>query len=360
MKTIQFYLLKEYLKFLLGSLILFLGMYVIIKLTEQLKNILKTTSFLPMDYVMYFVYEFPLMLTYLFPAASLFSIVYILGRFNTQNELIAYYNSKMSIVRAAIPIVIFTAIVSSLFFYYEDFIYRCHQGHLGLHEKLNNRSQQEQPDREYLTLFGSNNKLYLIKLYSPSSNTMFNANILYLSPEGKKFKKLISAETIRYDYVKKVWHASNVFVRNWKNDEMQTTLSPSLTLDLEESIFHFQEAKHANVHLSSTEIRNIARITEVTGGNYNYYYTEYYLKMAVPYIPVIILFFGIPVATFSRRMNMALSLLVVVIIAFCFFILSYVGGSLGKEGYLPPILGGWLGNIVFGILAFWVIKKGKV
>ena len=215
---------------------------------------------------------------------------------------------------------IFTAIVSSLFFYYEEtFIYDNHHKHLALHDKLRNRSQQEHRDRKYLTLFGSNNKLYLIKRYSPSENTMFNAHILYLNPEGKKFKKFISAETIRYDYVKKVWHASNVFVRNWKNDEMQTTLSPSLTLDLKESIFHFQEAKHANIHLSSKGALEIAKKYEVIGGNYNYYYTEYYLKMAVPYIPVIILFFGIPVATFSRRMNMALSLLVVVIIAFCFF-----------------------------------------
>ena len=335
-------------------------MYVIIKLTEQLQNILKTTSFLPKDYILYFVYEFPLMLTYLFPAANLFSIVYVLGRFNTQNELIAYYNSGVSIVRAVIPIVVFSTIVSSLFFYYEPFIYACHHKHMHVHEILKNRLQQKQRDRKNITLFGSKNKLYLIKRYSYSNDTMFNAHILYLGPGGKKFEKFISAETMRYDYIKKVWYASNAFVRKWKNNEMQTTLSPYLTLDLEESIFYFQEAKYAISHLSSREILAIARIKETVGGNYNYYYTEYYLKTAIPYIPVIILFFGIPVATFSRRMNMALSLLVVVIIAFCFFILSYVGGSFGKEEYLPPFLGGWLGNIVFGILAFWIIKKGKV
>lgn len=359
----QRYLLKQYLVSYLAALLLFLGMFVIVKFMEQLHHFIKDSNPLtPEEHLMYFVYEFPNMMVYFIPIATLFSIVYILGRANSNHELIGFYNSGKSIFTAITPIIIFTFIQGIFFLVAEkEFIFDNHHKHINLHRKLINSSLPAQNDRYNLTTFGRSNKLYFIKLFRPSTDTMYNMHVLYIDNDSKNFKKIISTSMARYDKTNDTWLSSNTIIRRWSTDgKLSTIKKKTYRIDLQENPFHFKQKTHNVEHLASREILALAKKYEIIGGNPEYYLTHFFFNTSKPFWSLIIIFFGIPLSNFSRKSSIVTSLFMVVVISFLFFIISYVGNSLGKEGFLPPFVAGWFGVIVFAIITYFVTKHRQI
>ncbi len=361
--TFQKYLLKEYLKTYLGAVVLFLGMFVIVKFMEQLYPFMQPANQLKgWEYFYYFVYEFPNMLTFFIPIATLFSIVYVLGRLNMENELIGFYNSGKSIFFAITPVVIYTLFQSILLISFEKtFIYDNHFKHLELHEKIRNTSKRVERNRYNLTVFGRENKIYFIKVFDPRSSSMKNAHILYLSKNRKNFQKIISTKFIQYDFTNDVWHASNTIIREWsKKGVLSTIKKKQYTVDLKEKPFYFKEQKYGVDHISSKEILALARKYKIIGGNESYYYTHFFFNTSKPFWPLVIIYFGIPLSNFSRKSNIVTNLFLVLVVSFFFFVSSYIGNSLGKAELLPPLLAGWFGVVLFSLITYIAIKRRNI
>ena len=314
------------------------------------------------EYFYYFAYEFPNMLTFFVPIATLFSIVYVLGRLNTEHELVGFYNSGKSIFFTILPVVIYTFFQSLLFLSFEKpFVYDNHIKHMELHEKIRGRSKPIERNRYNLTVFGRENKIYFIREFNPVSNSMQNAHILYLSKNHKNFQKVISAKFIQYDSQNEVWHCSNTIIREWSQEgKLSTTKTSQYTVDLKEEPFYFKEQKYGVEHLSSQEILALAKKHKIIGGNANYYYTHFFFNTSKPFWPLVIIYFGIPLSNFSRKSNIVTNLFLVLVISFFFFITSYVGNSLGKAGLLPPLIAGWFGVILFSLITYVAVKKRNV
>ena len=359
----QRYLLKQYFKTYLGSLVLFLGMFVIIKFMEQLYYFMQDANQLTFwEYPLYFIYEFPNMLTFFIPIATLFSIVYVLGQLNTHYELIAFYNSGKSIFFAVIPIVIYTFFQGLIFLASEkEFVFDNHHKHLHLHRKIRNSRGPVERNRYNLTVFGTENKIYFIKVFKPSEDIMNNVHVLYLSKNHKNFDKIISSKFMKYDYSSDMWHLSNVIIRKWSAaGKLSTTKVKTHKVHLGEKPFHFEQKTYGVEHLSSKEILALAKKHKIIGGDHEYYLTHFFFNTSRPFWPLVIIFFGIPLANFSRKSNVVTSLFIVLVISFFFFICSYIGNSLGKQGFLPPFIAGWFGVIVFSILTYLAIKKRRI
>lgn len=359
----QRYLFKQYLVTYLGSLILFLGMYVIVKFMEQLHHFIKDTNILTSsEYVMYFVYEFPNMLVYFIPIATLFSIVFVLGRANSNHELIGFYNSGKSIFNAVTPIIIFTFLQGIFSLVTEkEFVFDNHHKHLNLHRKIRNTVGPVQQERYNLTVFGTENKIYFIKLFEPSSGTMNNVHVLYINENRKNFKKIISSKMIQYDYTNNIWHSSNTIIRRWSPEgKLSTIKRKAYTIDLKEKPFHFKQKNYDVQHISSKEILALARKYQIIGGNDEYYLTHFFFNTSKPFWSLIIIFFGIPLVNFSRKSNVVTNLFMVLVVSFLFFVVSYIGNSLGKEGFLPPFIAGWFGVIVFALITYIFTKKRRI
>lgn len=357
---VQKYLFRDFVKTLIGSLILFVGLFIISKLMEQLSAFIRLSDTTPFNwYVMFFVYEIPFTMIYLFPVGCLFAGVYTLARFNQQNELTAIYNSGMSISYAVLPVVILVFVLCLIMFIWDkEILYDNHTKHRLLDRQIRRLNDPTLIEREDITFFGKNNKIYIIKKYAPALNQMQNAQILFMDNEYN-FSKVISAHTLTFDVLNDCWSGTNVFVRTWTGagTKPTVTLHKDFSADLDERPFFFERDRDRVEHLSAHETLQIAKKRVVIGGKSASYFTEYYLKTSMPFMPVILILLAIPLSTFSRKSALVLSFTFVLITAFLYYIVMYIGTSLGSAEVLPPFIAGWFGNIIFLIFALYLQKK---
>ena len=75
-------------------------------------------------------------------------------------------------------------------------------------------------------------------------------------------------------------------------------------------------------------------------------------KLATPFVTVIMCLLGMPFAISTRRKSKLLNIIASLVIAFTFWWLISIIGSIGQNGYLNPYLAGWGPVLLFG-LAVW-------
>lgn len=353
---LQKYILKQYLLIYLVTMCFLQGVFVVVRTMEMIDVFLRTNSLTFKKLVLYYVYEMPFTLSYLFPIGTLFSIVLCLGRMNNSRELVALYNTGKSILYYLRPIIILLGITCTIFMIKDyEIYYRSHQIHMELHRNLVGRDffAEETRAENELVQFGQNNKIYIVSTFLPSSKKILDTKVIYFD-ENYAITNISKIQRAEYLENGK-WRGTGVTHRQFfiENGEIATK-----TIKAEEEILNlgdkpslFKPMPHSPIHLSRNQVLKEAKRLEITGGDKKKWWTEYHSKIALPYISFVIFFLGIPLSSFSRRSVLGISFFLVLLLTFFYMTFYYIGISLGHTGVLPPIIAGWFGNIIFGTLA---------
>jgi len=96
---------------------------------------------------------------------------------------------------------------------------------------------------------------------------------------------------------------------------------------------------------------------ERSGGDANELKVERALKIAVPVTCIIIVFFGAPLATSTRRGGAAFGVGVSLGTTVVFLVLIQLTKAIGGKGLVPPDLAAWLPNILFGIIGLIMLAR---
>ena len=239
----------------------------------------------------------------------------------------------------------------------ESISYKPHRKHLLIVKKMHRGKPN--PDKKILkdlALFGKNRKIYFIKSYDQEKCQIQNVHIIYLD-EKNTFSNLISAKQMTYDMEQEGWFASNVYMRSLGAVENTFTNLTNVVLKLDEKPFDFEIEEGKIQDISAIHAKRLANKFRIIGGDVNKWETEYYFKISLPYMSLIILFLGMPIAVFSKKSATIFSIFFMLVVMFAFIIISNIGKTLGVNGILPPYLAGILGHMIFGFISYILFKK---
>ena len=93
--------------------------------------------------------------------------------------------------------------------------------------------------------------------------------------------------------------------------------------------------------------------------NINVYLVVLYKKDRLPVSAFILTIIAVAVSSMKRRGGMGVNLAIGIILAFTFVFLDKVFGVLAEASSAPPLLAVWTPNIVFGILAIYLLTNAK-
>lgn len=88
-----------------------------------------------------------------------------------------------------------------------------------------------------------------------------------------------------------------------------------------------------------------------------YLLTKLYGRLAVPWTCMVVVLIAIPFGAPSGRRNVFVGVASSIVICFSYFVLQQVGLALGAGGNLPPWLGAWAPNLIFGGTGLWLTAR---
>lgn len=354
------YILKRYLATFVAMLLMFIPIGIVIDVSEKVNKMIENK--VPFTQIAIYYYNFTVYFANsLFPIFLFLSIIWFTSKLANNTEIIAILSSGISFTRFLRPFIMGASIVSVFVLLMGFFIVPAAS------EGFNNFRYTYLRSGGKELMAGDNTDVYrqisdtefiYVNSFNTESKTAFNFSLEKFKKEKLEYK--ITAARITwnpkkktytmYDYVKrtvgelgdKIERAPEKDARfNFDLEDLAPVIYIAETLSLDK-LFNFIEKEKKR---GSSSI--------------NVYLVVLYKKFSVPISAFILTIIAVAVSSMKRRGGMGVNLAIGVALAFAFVFFDKIFGVLAEKSSIPPLLAVWLPNIVFGILAVYLLRNAK-
>jgi len=362
MRILDRYILKSVIHIFLSCIFVFLFLYIIIDLLSNLEDILKQHVTLIL-LIRYYLSYLPVMFVQVSPFACLLSTVYTFGKLNHNNEIIAMRSSGLSILEIARNVLIFGFLISLLVFWVSDrFVPSALTENQSIKAQMDSGSKKNKTVETItnLSMYGLKNRLFFIRRFSATTETMDGITILEHDENQNLIHKIVASRGI---YQNGLWKFSQCITYNFDRNG-QVVDEPSY---FEEEIMNIPETPHDFSSLrQKPELMDIKEMQDYiwrlskSGATtvIRNLKVDLYQRFTMPFTSIIIILLGIPFSLMMRKRATGMSAIgVSIIVGFLYYVLDAVCLAIGKSGLLMPSLAASLSHIIVLSGSLYLIQK---
>jgi lipopolysaccharide export system permease protein len=344
------YLLREFLRLFSLCMVAFLLVYLLVDFFDRFDTYLKYQASAG-AVLRYFVFKVPLIVTQLVPVATLGGVLLALGMMARHNELTAMRASGVSTLQIAAPLLV-TALALSLGILLWNEAVVPYASERSRHVELT--EIRKKPLKALLDdrgiWFHGKAGIYSIEHFDARRGTLVGLTVYDFTP-GFELKRLVEVPTARWrdghwatgnDAVERTFDTGgNVITRRLAPEEFVLPDEPH----------DFQVMEKDPEELSFRRLRHHIRELSRKGIDVTESRVDLDLKLAVPFVPMVMVLIGVPLATRNpRRRSLATTIGIGLAVGFSYWVLLALTVSLGHGGAIPPIVAAWAANGVFAVL----------
>jgi len=351
------YLIREQVLSLLAGLLFFVAIFIVVDIFEKLDSFLDNKVPLPVV-VHFYLVSIPSIVTMVLPMSMLLSCLLALGQIGRHNELTAMQAAGIGLTRIVMPLYVFSFLVCvGVFFANETLMPHLNAVRNKIYRGDIKRENLEGATvRTNLAYLGTEGRTFLIRSYNIPEKTMREVVIQEIRQHTLVGR--IDAETATWEKDHWVFHEG--FTRRFdKNGEYASHFKELSISGLQETPQSFERAEEDPKALSYWELEKYIQRLRQSGSRIQKYLVELYLKISFPLTNFIVVLIGTALAIRVRRGGLAINFGLAVFISFVYYAIIRIGQAFGHSGTLPPVLGAWLGNIVFGVLGLELLRRAR-
>lgn len=330
---------KVFISFTLGAPILF----ILGDVTENLEGYIdQELTGLAITKAYFFM--LPQFIEWAFPIAALVAAVFTIQTMTLHREIVAAKAGGISFHRLILPILILGAFLTG--------------AALGLSAVVPRANtiaaeilQQEDLRRDFRGNFsfqGEDGRNFSVQSLSVSSGTLTGVVMETVEPGSNRPTDHLTSTTVRYD-PQTGWTFENGYYRLFTEDgeELAFEYESLQTQGFTERPEDFLEHPKAPEEMTYQEMGRLANIMTRSGGQPNKLLVDRQEKIAIPVATLVIILFGAPLATSTKRGGTAYGIGIALISTILYMLLFRISGAFGETGALEPIMAAWLPNFLF-------------
>ena len=364
--TLDFYVLREFMIPFSVLMFAFTLLFLIGDIFNDLSDFLEYKAPFQVT-ARYFIAKMPGNIRFVLPISVLLACMYTLANFGRNKEITAMRSSGLSLIRCGLAIFFVGFVVMLVNFWFNELLVpQTEQKAVLIREKLSNPKYEETMYR--MLQYRSADKLRDWLFQNFDQNGVQHNVILkkyFFSDKNEKILDWdIRAAQAKFD-PKTGWHFSHV-VRTVYHRQLHLPGNPERINELVIPAKEIPEQPEDIVNavkppeeLPSWIIYNLlqdnASMVPSLRGMYK---TILYYRLAFPTVCFLCVFLGLPLAAKNERAGIFLSIITAVGVIVVYQLLTEIFLVLGKQGFVPPAVGGLTPTIVFLFYGwFFVVRK---
>ncbi|MGH7725244.1 MAG: LPS export ABC transporter permease LptG [Candidatus Eiseniibacteriota bacterium] len=349
LRLLDRYLLREFLTLLALSLCAFIVIFAIVDLFEKIQDFMDGHAS-AWIIARYYAYKIPWVIVQVLPVALLMSTFLTLGQMSKFNELTAMVTAGLSTGRIILPMLAVGLLCVGLSFLLNESIVpdATRKRDAILDTEVRRRVPGKPPTYANLTVLGHEGRVYTAKLYHVAEQTLHDVTITEFKENA--IARRIDARTARWDGHE--WTFRDGVDRTFEGD--REIARPFATLripDLPERPADFEKESEDPDEMGFAALSEYVKRLRQSGLRVEKYVVDLHLKIAFPFINLIVVVMGAALASRMRNANAALGFGISVFTAFFYYGLMRAGQALGQAGTVSPIAAAWFANALFGAVA---------
>jgi len=352
MKIIDRYIIHKFLRTFLFVLLVFTLIAIVFDMSEKIDNLISepvTVRQIIMEYYLPFI---PWINSLLFPLYALITVVFITSRMAFNSEIIAMLSSGISFYRIAVPYLMSSALLAGIHFWaLHDWVPRANKVFKSFENRYIFKRNVRPRTRDIHMFVAPDTKIY-IGHYRPNDSTGIDFKLEVF--DGDQLIYFLEARKISFIAPPNHWRIQQYTVRKRDSTgKWSFRAYPLQKLDttLEMHPEDFLIIKNKKDMMTTAELDEYIHRQQWKGvGNTVLYEIEKHRRTTEPVSLIILTMLGLIIAGRKVRGGMGLHLALAITAGALYIFLGKVSITFSTNANLPPLLGVWMPNIVFGTL----------
>jgi lipopolysaccharide export system permease protein len=355
LKILDKYIIKKYLGTFFFALILIISVAVIFDLSEKIDDFLEkgaTIQGIIFKYYLNFIPYFAVLFSSLF---TFIAVIFFTSKMTYNSEIIAILNSGMSFGRMLRPFMISALILSSFSFCLSNFVLpHANKVRLEFEEAFLRSHPVYFEKRNVHKQLGPNLFVYL-ETYTTMTDVGYKFSIETI--DSNKLQSKLIAEYIKWDSVKNKWNLHNYYVReiNGTKETIHTGLSKDTTLSIKP--VDFKRRDNFVETMSISELNNYIHEQQKQGADkIETLIIERDKRIAFPFSTFILTLIGVSLSTRKVRGGVGLHIGIGLLLCFTYIFFLQFSSQFAISGALSSGFAAWIPNIIYAIIAIFLVR----
>ncbi len=343
--------LRLFTIFIIGAPLLFILVDAVDNLDRYFERGLSLTHV-----VVGYLYLFPNFLLWAFPVASLLATVFTIYPMTTHREVMAAKAGGVSFYRLIAPIVLLGLGLTGFAVWFSQVVPGTNRIAA---EVLGERERRQEWRSNFVYVTDAGESLTARRL-SAAEGEMIGVTL-------QSFARNSDAPTRHIEAAQAIWTSGTEWVLHdvwhrevWPDGREEATWFEEYRYErLTEAPTDLLETTRNEEEMTYAELGILADRILRSGGDPGRVLTKREQQLAIPVATLVIILFGAPLATSSRRGGTAFGIGVSLATTILYLVLFRVSGAMGYTGTLPPLTAAWIPNLIFlvgGLLLLWRVR----
>jgi len=357
LKILDWYILKRYLLTFLMMLLLFVPIGITVDLAEKVGKMLEND--VPFGEVAYYYLDFTVYFAnLLFPLFLFLSVIWFTSKLANNTEIVAFLSSGVSFSRFLRPYIIGATIVASFALFLGMYLAPiASQGFNEFKFKYLRKNRKVQQTRDVYQQINDNDYIY-VSNFIPRNKS--GQNFTYEHFEGNEMKYKIFASNIRYTEEDSTYQLTNYMKRSFNNGIETVERENRKQLDLPFELEDLTPVQYAAETKSYGDLLKFIAAEKRRGSpNIGRYEVVKLRKWSIPVSIFILTIIAVAVSSVKRRGGMGVNLAVGIAIAMIYVFFDKVFGVMAEQSNFSALVAVWFPNVIFGILAIYLLQNAK-
>jgi LPS export ABC transporter permease LptG len=312
----------------------------------------------------YLFFLTPKLIYSLLPVSVLVSVLATFGVMTKQNEVTAFRACGVSLFRLAIPILVFTTLLSGGLFAF-DFYYvaGANRKQDALRDEIKGRAPQTylRPDRKWIMGFNSN-RIFYYRFFDNSGgeSTMNEVSIFELDKNPFRLARQIFAKRAQWRPSMKTWIFEDGWTCEYQGAFCNTASSFQVKTfpEVTEPPSHFLKEATQATQMNFLQLESY--IQDLTQSGFEgtvQLQVRFFRKFSVPLFALIMAMIAIPFGFLVGNRGAMTGIGISIAIAIVYMAIDPLFEKLGDVSQLPPAMAAWAPDLVFSLAGLYLLLR---
>ncbi len=354
MRILDTYLLRSAAKPLVLVFLAFVGIFILVDLFDHAHTFIDNEVAIG-TVISYYTHYLPLIVVLTTPVAMLLATLLSLGGLARRQEIMAMKGCGVSLNRVLLPYFLLALSLSIMTMLVGETVLppatsarlRIEEEHIDKHpgDVTKNNVIYVRPD----------GTVFLARYLNTRTSTAEGVTVEEFDAD---LRPVLRIDAQSGDWDGKRWNLSDGLIRRFTPDGEEAEQFERYALPYDEpSMDDLRSRKLDPEEMGYRQLRSYIRRLVASGSDPGDLDVSLQLKIAFPFVTLIMAMIGASLAAGARRTGFALSFTAALGISFLYYGLLQVGQVLGRQGVLTPLLAAWSANIIFAGVAAWLLAR---
>lgn len=355
-KKIDIYIIRKFLGTYFYSILLLTVIIIIFDISEKIDDFIEKDAPLKeivfgyyLNFIPYFVNMFSALFTFI-------AVVYFTSRLASNTEIVAILNGGVSFWRMLYPYLVSSIFLTVLSFGLMNYVIPHTNKNLRIFEKqyIKNPFQQREMNMHMQLEPGT---YIFVENFNSIGKIGYRFCLEQFDSTGQTMKLKLNADMIAWDSIQNRWKITNYLIRrinpNGESIYKKESNDTVFAFTPDDFMVDIENAKT----MTYSQLNNFIKREEMRGSTLSRQFDlEKHKRLTFPFANIVLTFIGVALSSRKVRGGIGMHLGMGIGIAFTFILLLQVSSVFAIFGNLPAAIALWIPNLLYSIIAIFLLQ----